>query len=662
MNRLDSSVRRLERLAASNVSTVRRYGLHPLRIGAGGVYRLRGKRNAKRLYDGYATIIGDPGPTASLRPPTIDLPALSSLPADLHSAAVALCNEAEGILAHQVDYLGSGRVSLGDEIDWHLDFKSGYRWPASFYQDLEVTRLDDTSDAKVPWELSRGHQLLTLARAACLLEDERFAAELEQQLESWLTSNPPGYGINWVTPMEVAFRAINWIWAIGILEAWRPLEPDLRARVTRSLQVHGRHIALHLEGSPLLRGNHYLADVLGLSVLSAFIEDDPATAEWRVFSRRSLEREIRTQVLDDGVGFEASLPYHGLSLEMFVVAWHVAQLTGRPLSELYRARLERMLEVSRSVRHPTGRSPAFGDLDSGRLLPGGFARPTTHDNLLDLGAAVLGLTRPVDAAPNAEVAWTLGLQRWRALAAHPVEHRPPTTTFPSGGLYVLQGGGAHMVVRWGGVGQNGNGGHAHNDLSSYELSYGTPIVVDPGSYVYTADPEARDEFRSARAHSLAVVDGLDMHPIVAGELFRMPAHARYRVDEWHQTADEIVLSGSHDGFRRPGTALRSRRKITLQRKSGVIEVVDEVEGRGSHLVESVIRLSPGTEAEAIKDETVVVRFDRGIVRFDFDGAASLAIDQGWVSPRYGVRERAPVIIARANPQLPAWIRYRIVSV
>ena len=125
-----------------------------------------------------------------------------------------------------------------------------------------------------------------------------------------------------------------------------------------------------------------------------------------------------------------------------------------------------------------------------------------------------------------------------------------------------------MVVRWGGVGQNGNGGHAHNDLSSYELSYGTPIVVDPGSYVYTADPKARDDFRSARAHSLVVVDGLDMHPIVAGDVFRMPAHARYRVEEWRETADEVVLSGSHDGFRRPGAPVRCRRRITLRAKIG----------------------------------------------------------------------------------------------
>ena len=100
----------------------------------------------------------------------------------------------------------------------------------------------------------------------------------------------------------------------------------------------------------------------------------------------------------------------------------------------------------------------------------------------------------------------------------------------------------------------------------------------------------------------------------------------------------------------------------MQRKSGLIEVIDELEGRGSHLVESVIHLSPGTEAEAIEDTTVIVRFDRGIVHFEFGGAALLAIDQGWVSPQYGVRERAPVIVARANFQLPARIGYRIVPV
>src|SRR5581483_2703133 len=115
------------------------------------------------------------------------------------------------------------------------------------------------------------------------------------------------------------------------------------------------------------------------------------------------------------------------SLEMFLVAWHVARLGGQPLSRRYRDRLGRMLEVSRSVRHPDGRSPVFGDQDSGRLLPAGFARPATHDNLLDLGSAVLDLPRALPSPPHEEVAWTLGFARWRELAESPVDRTPVTT-------------------------------------------------------------------------------------------------------------------------------------------------------------------------------------------------------------------------------------------
>jgi len=369
---------------------------------------------------------------------------------ELRGAAERLRDEAEMVARQEVDYLGSGPVSLGPRIDWQRDFKSGYRWAPAFYQDVQVTRLDDASDAKVPWELSRGHQLLTLARAARLYEDERLAEALEAQLDSWLRDNPAGQGINWVTPMEAAIRAINWVWAIGTLEGWRALNPGLRERVARSLQAHGRHIAANLEGSPLLRGNHYLSDVVGLLVLGTFLRDDPESRRWTRTARRALEREVIRQTCPDGTGGEASLPYHGLVLELLLVAWWVGERSGRPLSARYRERVERMLEVSRAVRHPGGRSPIFGDQDSGRILPASFDRPPTHDNLLDLGAAILGGPRALDAPPHEEVAWALGIEAYRALAARPVDDRPPPDELPHGGLYVLRAPRAHLVARWGG--------------------------------------------------------------------------------------------------------------------------------------------------------------------------------------------------------------------
>ena len=349
------------------------------------------------------------------------------------------------MIKHEVDYLGSGFVEVGAAIDWHTDWKSGYRWPAAFYQDVEVTRLHDSSDAKFPWEVSRCHHLVTLARAARIYEDERFATEVEAQLWSWLACNPPGCGINWVNAMEVAIRAVNWLWVIGTLEPWHKLDASLRRTLTRSLQVHGRHIAANLEGSPLLRSNHYLANILGLLAIGAHLQGDPQAPEWLRFAQRALEREIEHQVLPDGVGFESSLPYHGLALEMFLLGWRFSQLSCRPLSHGYRDRLIRMIDVSRAVRHPDGRSPIFGDQDSGRVLPAGFRRPPTHDHLLDLGSALLDLPRLApDPYPHEEVAWTLGLGAWQRLAGRQGCAPAAPNAFPSGGLYVLRSDEVHV--------------------------------------------------------------------------------------------------------------------------------------------------------------------------------------------------------------------------
>jgi uncharacterized heparinase superfamily protein len=646
---------------ARAVAFAKTVGPHPVALGLAVGERGYTTRRVRRLRRGYADVVADPGERAILRPWTVELCAVAGLPEALRAPSARILREAEDVLAHKVDYLGSGLVQLPREIDWQTDFKSGYTWPVSFYQDVEVTRLSDDSDAKVPWELSRGHQLLTLARAARLFEEERFAAELEFQLAGWLDQNPAGRGINWVNPMEIAIRAVNWVWALGTLEPWRPLDPALRESLARSLQVHGRHIAANLEGNRLLRSNHYLADVLGLLVLGSCLEGDPTAAGWFRFGQRELEREIMKQVLPDGVGFEASLPYHGLALEMFLLAWWVSDASGRPLSDEYRAQLRRMLAVSRSVRHPNGRSPVFGDQDSGRVLPAGFERPATHDNLLDLGSAVLHTPRMVpDGPPHEEVAWTLGLSAWEGLARRGRSSSPPPSAFAAGGLYVINGSDMHVVVRWGDVGQRGNGGHGHNDLSSYELSHGVPFVVDPGTYLYTADPAARNRFRSASAHNVVVVDGLDMHPLPRNALFAMPQHARFEVDTWETTANTTVLAGWHDGYRRDEGLVLCRRRITVDELTNAVEVVDKVTGSGERTVESLLHLAPGCEVRAVGDTDVEVQAAQRRLRFTFTGADSVIVGEDWVSEHYGVRESAPVLRAVVQAELPVRLSYRIV--
>jgi hypothetical protein len=75
-------------------------------------------------------------------------------------------------------------------------------------------------------------------------------------------------------------------------------------------------------------------------------------------------------------------------------------------------------------------------------------------------------------------------------------------SYPDFGLYIYKSDFLYLAARaGGGVGQNGNGGHAHNDQLGVDLNIdGADIISDPGSYLYTPLPDRRNEFRSTKAH------------------------------------------------------------------------------------------------------------------------------------------------------------------
>lgn len=73
--------------------------------------------------------------------------------------------------------------------------------------------------------------------------------------------------------------------------------------------------------------------------------------------------------------------------------------------------------------------------------------------------------------------------------------------YPKFGLYGCKSEEFFLGISAGGNGQNGRGGHAHNDKLSFELQvHGKDMVTDPGTYVYTESLKYRNMFRSTKAH------------------------------------------------------------------------------------------------------------------------------------------------------------------
>jgi hypothetical protein len=73
--------------------------------------------------------------------------------------------------------------------------------------------------------------------------------------------------------------------------------------------------------------------------------------------------------------------------------------------------------------------------------------------------------------------------------------------YPDFGLYLFKSPRLYLAVRCGPIGQNGTGGHAHNDQLSLELTVdGEDRLLDPGTYLYTPLSARRNEYRSLKAH------------------------------------------------------------------------------------------------------------------------------------------------------------------
>jgi hypothetical protein len=536
--------------------------------------------------------LGGQSPVRALRGPVREaMPTIARFEDELASIE-GLVERADAVLEHRFDLLGSGPTELGDEIDWHADFKTGRSWPLK-HSSLLRTSYGDGSDIKVPWELSRSQHLPLLAGAYRLTSDRRYLDELGSQLQSWIAANPVELGPNWATTMDVAIRAANWVAALALVAEQAENERWF-AQALESLLLHGRFVRSHLEWSEA-RGNHYLSDVVGLLPVAALFSGGWEGRAWAEWAAGELASEMEHQVRPDGTAHEASTTYHRLVTELFLCGTQAADalVPGR-LPDSYHARLDRMLEFVRDYTRPDGLAPQIGDADDGRYLPLGSygADPRDHRHLF-------------------------------AQAARPFEPATASAAYPSGGYYVMRSRGLYAIVRCGDTGRYGRGGHSHNDQLSFELTAGSePLVVDPGTYVYTGDPQERNRFRETAYHSTLRVGGGEQNELHSDDLFLMKDRSRAEALDSGETAFE----GRHHGF--PG-ATHTRR---LELVDGGLRIRDTVSSPTVQELEWTFPLAPGAERK---------------VEIAAEGLKFLA-EPGWYSARYGVRVPTTFLRARRS--------------
>ncbi len=606
-------------------------------------------------------------PFDAFRPGATEREALRALYCGPYAAErETLRQRAERILAHEFDLLGSGPTALGPEIDWSLDFKSGRRWDSGPSEHIDCAELDRDSDIKVPWELSRCQHLTALGRAWVVERDPRLPAEFEEEVRSWIRQNPVGLGVNWTSTMDVALRAVSWIWALGLFDD-APLSDAFREEILLALYRHGLWIPEHLEIAEV-SGNHLLSDALGLVACGTVFWGTETGKSWLALGSRILEREIGQQVEEDGVDIEASVGYHRLVLEILLVGARFLEVAGLPVSERYRTRLAKMLDFVDAYVTPEGLSPVIGDADDGRALILGQTEIRDHRYLLSTGCAWLGESRWKRGAGKLweDSLWLLGpsaRQRFDALESPQTDS---SRSFETSGFFVVRSPRQYAFLDAGPVGLRGRGGHGHNDCLSFEWhTDGRPLLTDSGTYVYTASPEWRNRFRSTAFHNTIRVDSEEINRFPSSlALWSLRDDARPIGVRWARGADSDVLEAGHTGYRRLSDPVTVHRRFEFDHSRPILRLTDTLSGKATHLVEFFFHAAPGAEPLRATEGSALFRWPDGReLRIEESSGPDVVWKNrpGWFSPSYGVKIERPVWVASVSARLPLVVGWTLTA-
>jgi hypothetical protein len=209
-------------------------------------------------------------------------------------------------------------------------------------------------------------------------------------------------------------------------------------------------------------------------------------------------------------------------------------------------------------------------------------------------------------------------------------------SFADGGYFFQRSGGRYLVLDCGPL---GDGGHGHYDLLSIEAWDGPrPLVLDPGRFTYAeGSPNWRRWFRGTAAHNTVCVDGLDQTPYARGRSAAPAATGRLLGREAAAGLDVVAAEARSPLY----DAVHVRRVALVDGTYWVIE--DRLDAPSPHRYDLRFHLAPGV-AELAAGGAVLGRD----VALTVAGAGSLSLEDGWISPRYGIREPAPVVSAVAE--------------
>ncbi|MGE6355919.1 heparin-sulfate lyase HepC [Flavobacterium sp. NPDC079362] len=382
--------------------------------------------------------------------------------------------KADNALLHKFQpHKGYGFFDYGTDINWDY-------WPIK--------------DNEVRWQLHRVAWWTSMGLAYRSSADEKYAKEWVFQFRDWEKKNYLGRSeendrFAW-RPLEVSERIQSLPGIFNLFVVSPNFTPSFLLEFLNSFNKQTAYIPQNYSKE----GNHLLFEAQRVLGAGAFFPEFKQATEWRKSGIEILNREIKLQVLADGVQWELSPTYHVGCIEIFTKAYNAAKMAGvaKEFPESYIKTIEKMILVTANISFPDYNCPMFGDtwvVDKNVRIKqfAAWSKMFPDDGLIQYYATEGKSGKLPDYLSNG---------------------------FPNGGFYTFRNGwndkATIMVVKAGPPAEF----HAQPDNGTFELWIkGRNFTPDSGCYIYSGDAEVtkmRNWYRQTRVHSTLTLNNENM--------------------------------------------------------------------------------------------------------------------------------------------------------
>lgn len=388
----------------------------------------------------------------------------------------------------------------------------------------------------VDWSLENVSDTTHLQRLAFHYHECLESLPFEQGRDlvlDWIEQNPPwqpGYWKDSWNSYAISIRCVCWLqW---LAEHRSQLEQKDLVTILGSLVEQIRFLTGNLETD--ICGNHLIKNIKCLLWAGRCFNGAEARG-WFAMGQRLLVRELKVQLLSDGMHFELSPAYH---CQVFADLLECAYVLDESEANALVERLRDAAQVIVDLTHPDGFISLFGD--------GGLRMAYRPD---------------------------VCLAAYESLGGELVKAREHFA-FREAGYFGMRTDRTYIVIDCGPPCADALPAHGHGDILSFEWDVdGQRVIVDPGVYEYEAG-ERRSADRSANSHNTVAVTGRDQCEFVGS--FRVGKRAKVELENYEASAGQLTLVGAHDGFSVPGQRVLHRR--TFEVTATQLRITDEVEG------------------------------------------------------------------------------------